>query len=677
MRRNFATSALCAVVLVGSGCADLKATLALRPQIAVKVPGAEKDIPEDRKLATNGWTFVHLAAVQYETRKGSKVVEDAPAQWYLAAPSDPKKYNKLSWWSVGRQYKKARARLPEIADAVKAAFGVYPTTLEVVNVFDASKFGGRGTTNRELPAIAQNDVVQLQRGAKSHVSWPIGQTNGEIDPMWHVRTAYSQLEDARVRVTTNHANEPWRVRVGIIDTGYSGANVGTPKFVDEDEVLGDAWNSLSCLLPHEKSEDCKILKPSDTEGSHGTGTIGLLAGRNVRIPPDKNGKGGYEGPLGGVPDATIVPVRVAPWVVSLNTANFAYALDYASRVKKCDVISMSHGGAPSLLWYDAINSAYWRGTVMVAAAGDFVSIGPLKRALIPPPSSPIYPAAARRVLSVTGVTAEGKTYAAPTWGGFFKGLAHFKFFDSLMRGSYGADGSWRNLFWRDEKGDRVASKRQGPLRIYPIAAPAPNVPWLSDVAGAKGKTNVVDMDGGGTSAATPQVAAAAALWLEFYKDQWSTLASTNRWQKAEAAYQALLRSAERPESLKWPDRYLGAGLLKANRALDLSFNDVVQAKPEPGFTKFQRSPRDFFDGAKSFNSIVSRMEGDITEETSITNLLKNELKAPSNANTPREDGLYRCYYNTRLLEAWHRGSDPDDTARLDIDRKSRQDAAKN
>jgi hypothetical protein len=139
----------CAIVGFGSGCGNLKATLALRPQIAIKVPGAETQIPEDRKLVTNGWTFVHLAAVQYETRVGRRVVEDAPAQWYLAVPSDPKKYGKLSWWSVRRQYSKARTRLPEIADATKLGFGVYPTTLEVVNVFDASKFAGRGTGHNE------------------------------------------------------------------------------------------------------------------------------------------------------------------------------------------------------------------------------------------------------------------------------------------------------------------------------------------------------------------------------------------------------------------------------------------------------------------------------------------------------------------------------------------------
>jgi hypothetical protein len=667
----------CLALLFSSGCADLKATLALRPQIAVKVPGDETQIPESREATVDGWKFVHLAAVQYETRRGKVITNDAPAQWYLAVPTDRKKYKNLSWWSVSRLYAKARVRLPEIAEAVKKQFGIYPTTLEVVNIFDASKSAGPGTTNRDLPAIPQGDFVQLQRGAKSRVSWPVGKLNGADDPLWHLRTAYSQLEDARARVTTNHAREPWRVRVGIIDTGFSGANVGTPKFLDEDEKLGDAWNMLSCLIWDGDTNKCKPLKPSDTEGSHGTGTIGILAGRNVKIPPDKNGHGGYEGPLGGVPDATIVPVRVAPWVVSLNTANFAYALDYASRVKKCDVISMSHGGAPSMLWYDTINSAYYRGTAMVAASGDFFSYGLLRRAIIPPPSSPIYPAGARRVLSVTGVTADGNNYAAPTLGGFLNGLVHFKLFDSAMRGSYGADGSWRNIFWSDEKGDTVASKRQGDYRIYPIAAPVPNVPWLVSASEAHGKTNVVDLNGGGTSGATPQVAAAAALWLEYYKDQWTNLPKEDRWKKAEAVYQALLRTAERSEKMKWPDRYLGAGMLKANRALDFSFNDIVKAGDNTGFAHFQRSPRDFFDGAKSFNAIVGRMEGNIEEDATVTEKLKNTLKDPPGANTTQIDALFRCFYNTRMLEDWHRGSNPDAETRARFEKEAWQDAWKN
>ena len=69
---------------------------------------------------------------------------------------------------------------------------------------------------------------------------------------------------------------------------------------------------------------------------------------------------------------------------------------------------MSHGGAPTEAWVDAVNAAYERGTALFAAEGDFFSAMPDP---LPPngiiiPASPMYPAAFRRVL---GVTAIGKT----------------------------------------------------------------------------------------------------------------------------------------------------------------------------------------------------------------------------------------------------------------------------
>jgi hypothetical protein len=89
---------------------------------------------------------------------------------------------------------------------------------------------------------------------------------------------------------------------------------------------------------------------------------------------------------------------------------------------------------------------------------------------------------------------------------------------------------------------------------------------------------VVDLDGGGTSAATPQAAAAAALWLSYHRAEIERAGHWNDWQKAEATYVAMLKSAQRDwtqaTSGETADVHLGAGILKASRMLDVSFEEA-------------------------------------------------------------------------------------------------------
>ena len=69
-----------------------------------------------------------------------------------------------------------------------------------------------------------------------------------------------------------------------------------------------------------------------------------------------------------------------------------------------------------------------------------------------------------------------------------------------------------------------------------IAAYTPNIPWAR-----LGVSDWLDLDGGGTSAATPQVAAAAALWLHKNGGNYPA----RDWQRAEAARRALFDTAVR------------------------------------------------------------------------------------------------------------------------------------
>ena len=94
-----------------------------------------------------------------------------------------------------------------------------------------------------------------------------------------------------------------------------------------------------------------------------------------------------------------------------------------------------------------------------------------------------------------------------------------------------------------------------------IAAYTPNVPWAKF-----GCPDTVDMDGGGTSAATPQVAAAAALWMQ--KNKAALDAYGEDSMRVEATRKALFDSLQGPGAHQ--QGHVGHGLLRALRALDVA-----------------------------------------------------------------------------------------------------------
>jgi hypothetical protein len=102
-----------------------------------------------------------------------------------------------------------------------------------------------------------------------------------------------------------------------------------------------------------------------------------------------------------------------------------------------------------------------------------------------------------------------------------------------------------------------------------IAAPTPNAPWA-----LMGCGKVVGF-GGGTSAATPQVAATAALWLQAA----AAPSGVAPWQRVEAVRNALFVSADRsgPDA----ETYFGRGVLTAAAALDQPFRaDLAMSPPD-------------------------------------------------------------------------------------------------
>jgi hypothetical protein len=328
---------------------------------------------------------------------------------------------------------------------------------------------------------------------------------------WHLDDDYSQLRTARSAV--GDPGDGKRIRIGILDTGYDPGHATLPLHMRYDlarNLTGDG--------PETNATDPGSGFPMANPG-HGTATLALLAGNvmNAAGSPPLNDY------LGGAPFDEVVPIRIANSVIHFRTSAMAQGIAYAAKIG-CQIVSISMGGVPSQLWADAVNMAYESGLCIFAAAGN--RIGPA------PPASLVYPARFNRVVAVCGFTAAKKPY----------------FMDGLHRQMHGCFGP--------------ASAMKTAMAAY-----TPNTPWADMGCGS-----LVNPDGAGTSSATPQCAAAAALWLQKHRPN-----PSEKWQLVEAVRHALFSSADKkPEA---GTNYFGNGLLRANDALRVSFKDNLTKTP--------------------------------------------------------------------------------------------------
>ena len=672
--------------LLLQGCAGLSDSLKMQTGVLVKVPETEIHGP----ATAAGWHFRHMLEGPPDVRHGGQW-QRRHGQWYIVWNND--KPIRTGLWTP--YWRSLLALTPEIADATHAALGAYPVLLEPDRTFRTKAAKAPPEPDRkEAEKIEAGGVHRVVAGALPTGAWPGVRRRDPadprrfiIDPLWHLGDGYSEL--ARARAAAGLPGKGGRIRVGHLDNGLDGAHAGAPEHL----ARGD-WRANAVGL-HEYEVDLskkaegrpepkggwrlEPRPPEQTKGAHGMGTVGLGFGGLVEMPdqPVRGGKiAGFKGCLGGAPQAEVVPVRVAPWVFSFSTGEMAYAIDYASRMKRCDVLTMSHGGAPTQAWVDAVNAAYERGTAMFAAESDFFSLNfdPLPPRGLLLPTSPVYPAAFRRVVGVTGVTADGGSYARNSFWRLLRAPQDIGAW--VMRGSYGADGTSTVAYRRDETPDASQGYRQGGLRPHPIAAYSPNVPWLA-VRKKDGReiADGVDFNGAGTSAATPQVAAAAALWLQKHRGEF-TPEEWRGWQKSEAVYYALLKSADRTATQGQPDKYLGSGLLKANGALAISYAEAQRARrpagkewPAPGTLYFAKTQDDFFEGDRSLWSFFG------LSRAGTVNVRERAVLEQSRIDG-RAAALEQLYRNTLLLREWHGGDIPREGAEMDdIKRQARARAA--
>jgi hypothetical protein len=204
-------------------------------------------------------------------------------------------------------------------------------------------------------------------------------------------------------------------------------------------------------------------------------------------------------------------------VIHFFSSAMAEGIEYAV-TSGCRAISISMGGVPSRRWAHAVNAAYEAGVAIFAAAGNNIRDGL-------PTRETVWPARFNRVVAVCGATADKSPYFKSGFNG--------------MQGNFGPE-------------DKMHTA---------IAAYTPNTPWAEMGCG-----DVVSMNGGGTSSATPQVAAAAALWCQHRPSP----PNIERWQRAEAVRHTLFTSADKSAPNRF--EFFGQGLLRARDALEVAFD---------------------------------------------------------------------------------------------------------
>jgi Subtilase family/Caspase domain len=377
--------------------------------------------------------------------------------------------------------------------------------------------------------------------------WPpitTGEPNVEF--AWHLGPQHSELALARAHVLASmQAGKAKPVRIAHFDTGYFPTH---PTVMGNKNILHHLAKSF---VPGEQDNKAiDIFYGSGETQGHGLGTIGLLAGWEVG---KEHTQGFQVGHIGGAPWAEVIPIRIADSVVILDTDTFCQAVDYAIE-QGCEIITMSMGGKPSAKMAKAVNKAYEAGIIIVTAAGNCIVKGNSLVAKISP-RTVVWPARFARVTAACGACHNQWPY-------------DFELQEkALMRTS--------NLDMDDMQGN------WGPAEAmqYAVAAYTPNTCWA-----AYRQPVLFRLSGGGTSSATPQVAATAALYLMEHRNELEAKGyyqPGQQWKKVEAVRRAIFKSAHLPADLPDAKRYYGHGIIRAMKALSEPVMDIREDMKAP------------------------------------------------------------------------------------------------
>jgi subtilisin family serine protease len=390
--------------------------------------------------------------------------------------------------------------------------------------------------------------------------WPPAQDTPKVPIGWHLDEYHSQLAKAREFVEAG-ADSHLNVRIAHLDTGYYPDHPAEPVNINK---------SLACsFIPGEEDNQAVDHKDDEGQEGHGTGTLMLLAGKAM---DSKLVFGEMNGHIGGAPFADVIPMRISNSVVIWNSDNFCRAIQRAIDLN-CEVVSMSMAGKPSPRMAEMVDKAYEAGIVIVSAASNCWYKG--TGALLP--KCVLYPAAFQRVIGATGALYNHNPYDRD-----YLIPPRFNISTKYMQGSWGP-----------------------PSRMSKaLAAYTPNVPWASHPV-------PILRSGGGTSSATPQIAAAAALWIGYYRKQLEELGyyqPGKQWMKVEAVRQALYMAAAKEEVFTEWDKFFGNGILRAYNALQVPPRKPLELEKAPEARVILGG---FIEITKSFllNLVPSRSKG--------------------------------------------------------------------
>jgi hypothetical protein len=220
--------AVTAITLLLSGCTGFIDSFNYDSRLLVKVPGATF-----RETACAGpWKFRHIVDVPRD--------RDPAGQWYAAwREGEPSAGLAIP----GARWRHALQLTPELVDATRKALVVYPLVIEPNLMFTRMAarvdMTARIKSGRGRSTLTAGTRV-LEYNAPPSPAWPMPKTrDGKIRPAWHLDDDYSELTAAARRVG-RHRSGP-RVRVGILDDGFSSLQQGLPERLVDDK-RGDAMN---------------------------------------------------------------------------------------------------------------------------------------------------------------------------------------------------------------------------------------------------------------------------------------------------------------------------------------------------------------------------------------------------------------------------------------------------